>query len=84
MKHAGEEAIATLANLRSAICLLDGLKEKKPGIFYRKSKPFLHFHEDPAGLFADVRFEDDWERFSINTPVEQQQLLAILSKRLVG
>jgi hypothetical protein len=82
MKHAGEDAIAELANLRSSICQFDGLKEKKPGIFYRKAKPFLHFHEDPAGFFADVRFEATWERFPVSTSVEQQQLLDFLSERL--
>ena len=32
-----------------------GCKEKKLGVFYRKSRAFLHFHEDDGGLFADVR-----------------------------
>ena len=40
-----------LARLRS----LPGLVEKSRGVFYRKSKAFLHFHEDPRGLFADIR-----------------------------
>ena len=33
------------------------LKEKKRGCFYVKPKGFLHFHEDPKGMFADI--EDD-------------------------
>jgi hypothetical protein len=34
-----------------------GLVEKKRGIFYRKSVAFHHFHDDPTGLYADVRGE---------------------------
>ena len=29
--------------------------EKKRGVFYFKSRAFLHFHEDPKGMFADIR-----------------------------
>ena len=36
-------------------CSLDGLTERTPGTFYRRSRAFLHFHADPAGIFADVR-----------------------------
>jgi len=34
-----------------------------------------HFHEDPTGLFADVRFEDDFERLRVTTPKEQDVFL---------
>jgi len=27
------------------------------GMFYLKSKPFLHFHDAPAGIFADVKLD---------------------------
>jgi hypothetical protein len=81
MKHATE---ATLLGLTS---LLDELrkrpmKEKKLGIFYVKSKSFLHFHEDPAGLFADLRVGDEFERFPVNTKVEQAELLKAVDRAL--
>ena len=41
---------------------MPGLVEKRPGIFYRKSKAFLHFHEDSSGVHADVRFGVEFER----------------------
>ena len=50
--------------------------EKKRGVFYRRSRAFLHFHEDPAGLFADVRLVDDFERHRVSTAAEQAELLA--------
>jgi hypothetical protein len=54
MKHASAQTLQQLSNLLDQIRQRQGLKEKKLGIFYRKSKSFLHFHEDPAGTFADL------------------------------
>jgi hypothetical protein len=51
------------------------LKERRRGVFYRRSAAFLHFHEDPAGLFADMRAEAEWERVAVNTKAEQRALL---------
>ncbi len=78
MKHADADALETLADLLAEIRQIEGLTEKKQGIFYRKSQAFLHFHTDPTGLFADVRPGRDWERFPVNTAIEQAQLLAVL------
>ena len=83
MKHAGT---ATLGLLEALVVKLRGLraiKEKRPGIFYIKSKPFLHFHEDPAGVFADVRLSgEDFERFPVNTKHEQESLFKLVAKNL--
>jgi len=56
------------------------LVEKRPGIFYVSGKAFLHFHEDPAGLFADLRLGGDWQRFPVNSPEEQAALLAAIDQ----
>jgi hypothetical protein len=82
MKHATE------ASLLGLTALLDELrkrpmKEKKLGIFYVKSKSFLHFHEDPAGLFADLRIGDGFERFPVNTKLEQTKLLNEVERTLL-
>jgi hypothetical protein len=50
MKHATSTALAGISALLDQIRLKAGIKEKKLGIFHRKSKSFLHFHEDPNGL----------------------------------
>ena len=55
MKHISSEKLDKLEGLLAELRKREGLKEKKRGVFYRKSKAFLHFHEDPAGLFVDVR-----------------------------
>lgn len=82
MKHAGLETLAVLepllAQLRAA---LPGVVERKPGAFYRKSQAFLHFHEDPAGLFADLKQADGWQRWPVNTMTERQALVKAAVKR---
>jgi hypothetical protein len=77
MKHAGPAAIDALAELPVRIRGLEGLKEKARPRFYRKSSAFLHFHEDPAGVFADVHVRDDWQRLRVNTRAEKQALVAL-------
>jgi hypothetical protein len=76
MKHAGEEALGRLEPLLEELRRATGLVEKKPGIFYRRSKAFLHFHEDPCGLFADVRVGTDFERRRVETARERSSFLA--------
>jgi hypothetical protein len=78
MKHAGQAALDAPEDLLEKVRAFSGLREKQRGIFYRKSFAFLHFHEDPAGLFADLRVADDFERFPVNTRAERQALLAAL------
>lgn len=78
MKHAGEESLNLLENLLQKIRKHQMLKEKKRGTFYRKSSAFLHFHEDPSGLFADVRVGESWERFPVTTKEQQATLLGII------
>src|SRR5437588_3752202 len=75
MKHAGPEALEQLETLLTALRGLPELREKSRGTFYRGSRAFLHFHEDPTGLFADVRIDSDFERLRVNDAREQKQLL---------
>jgi hypothetical protein len=76
MKHATAEGLAPLTALLAALRAVPGLVEKRPGVFYRKGKAFLHFHEDPAGLFADMRPGEDWIRFAVDSAAGQDALLA--------
>ena len=82
MKHASGEALRGLADLLEQIRARDGLKEKKLGIFYRKSNAFLHFHEDPAGLFADLNAGADFDRYPVNTKREWSALLQAIDRAL--
>src|SRR4051812_40918040 len=67
MKHASSTALDGLEPLLVEIRTLAGLKETSRGVFYLKSRAFLHFHEDPKGLFADVRDAAgrDFERIDV-------------------
>lgn len=83
MKHASEKTIASLAPLLEQIRVFPSLKEKKTGIFYRKSRAFLHFHEDGAQIYADVRLQEpDFQRFPVTTQDEQATFLKALQASL--
>jgi hypothetical protein len=76
MKHADNDTLQRLAPLLEQVRAIEGLKEKRPGVFYRRSKAFLHFHDDPAGIYADVRLEGaDFTRMRSTTPLEWKKLL---------
>ena len=75
MKHAGPDALDQLEPILAEIRRLGGLKEKKRGAFYCGSIGFLHFHEDPAGFFADLKIGDDFVRFPINSKAQTQTFL---------
>jgi len=84
MKHAGDQTLDILEPLLAEIRALPGLIEKKRGTFYRKSRAFLHFHEDPKGLFADVRDAGgrDFERIDVTGDEGCRRLLAAARARL--
>jgi hypothetical protein len=81
MKHAGAEALNTLNELLSAI-RARGLNEPRPGSFYRQGRAWLHFHEDKAGLFADIRVGTEWERFRVSETEERGALLSLIDRSL--
>jgi len=84
MKHAGRSALDDVEPLLGDLRALPGLVERSRGVFYRKSKAFLHFHEDPAGLFADIRDASgrDFERLDVSTAAGRVSLLAAAQARL--
>jgi hypothetical protein len=88
MKHAGAAALDALEDLLAAIrargALPGGFKEKQRGVFYRQGKAWLHFHEDPAGLFADLRAGADWVRFPVSRPAGRTKLIAAIDRALKG
>ena len=77
MKHVSSEGLDRLEGLLGQLRRREGLEEKKRGVFYRKSRAFLHFHEDPAGLFADVRLGAlDFDRYPVDSRADWKSLLA--------
>ena len=75
MRHAGPDTLARIAPLLAELRKRAALRERKPGLFELQSRAFLHFHDDPAGIFADVRLADDFVRLRVSTRSEQADLI---------
>ena len=83
MKHASAATLTKYPALLAPLRNSTALTERTPGSFYRKSSAFLHFHEDPAGLFADVKLNGkDFERFRVSTKAEQVLFLKAVNVAL--
>ena len=77
MKHATASALDQLEPLLQRLRAIPILTERKRGVFYRKSAAFLHFHEDPTVLYADMRGEGgDFVRFKVDGLDAQTALAA--------
>ena len=76
MKHADADTLARLSYLLDGVRQHAALTEKSPGIFYMRALPFLHFHDDPSGIFADVKLDfGSYSRHRVSTRREQKALL---------
>jgi hypothetical protein len=79
VKHAGAAVLDQLEPLLARIRAAGALREKSRGVFYLKSRAYLHFHEDPAGVFVDIRAADgkDFDRMKLDQAVETEVLARI-------
>jgi len=75
MKHAGPSTLARIAPLLAELRARPALRETRPGVFTLKSRAFLHFHDDPSGIFADVRPGNDFVRVLVTSRSGQSDLL---------
>jgi hypothetical protein len=75
MKHAGPATLARIPFLLGELRARSVLRETRPGVFYLKSRAFLHFHADPAGIFADVRLAEGLVRLPVSSVSQQSDLL---------
>lgn len=82
MKHAGNQTLDSIEPLLGKIRALAGLTERKRGIFYRDSSAVLHFHEDPAGVFADLKQGGEFIRYPANSERQHRALVARLRRLL--
>src|SRR5579872_7607205 len=82
MKHATPETLEQIGSLLGGLRRLPSVVERKPGVFYAKGKAFLHFHEDPAGIFADIKLSNDWERFAVNGVQGRSKFLKLAARTL--
>ncbi len=85
MKHAGAATLAQLDDLLREVRKRPQLRERTPGSFYVKSRGYLHFHEDPAGIFADVKLDFvEFTRLRATTRTEQRALVSKIDKSLLS
>lgn len=82
MKHAGPATLARIEPLLEALRERPALREARPGVFQLQSRAFLHFHDDPSGVFADVRLSDEFVRLDVTTASGQADLLERIDGRL--
>jgi hypothetical protein len=80
MKRAGKEALSKLQPILDALRGHSVLVERTPGSFYLRSRGFIHFHEDPSGLFADLK--EDLARHRVTSRTEQRAFLVRLGRCL--
>jgi hypothetical protein len=79
MRHARGPALDAIEHLLVELRDNPALIERSRGVFYRGSRPCLHFHEDPAGIFADLRIDATWERLPVNCVEDERALLERLA-----
>ena len=87
MRHARPEDLDRLEDVLVQLRTLPGLIEKTRGVFYFKSRAFLHFHEDPKGLFADLREAgggNDFDRIDVTAAAGHQALVELTRARLTA
>jgi len=77
VRHITPARLHTIDELLAELRTIDGLTERKPGVFYRGSRAWLHFHEDGDDVYADVREASnaDFERRRVTTKTEQRGLV---------
>ena len=81
MRHITPARLGTIEELLVRLRAIDSLVERSPGVFYVRSRAFLHFHEDGDDVYADVRLAGDgFDRRRVTTRREQQSLVAAIRR----
>lgn len=61
MGHCAYSELADLEDILTELRTWDSVRERSPGVFYVKTKPFLHFHSNRSGeRWADARRGLTW------------------------
>jgi hypothetical protein len=80
MARASDATLRELSGLLAQLRKIPDLTEAKPGIFYVKRLPMLHFHETDGGIFADLKCvlpaPCGFDRFELNNEVAKSKVVA--------
>jgi len=83
MRHARRDTLAALEPFLRKVREHAALIERTPGAFYRKQAAYLHFHEDPSGIYADVKLDFvEFTRLRVTTQQERAHLLSLIAESL--
>jgi len=72
MKSSTLEALAPLLAVLRAH---SALQEVRPATFHLDGRGFVHFHEGPEGVFADVLLAKGRVHMPVSSPAEQAELM---------
>jgi hypothetical protein len=89
MARAAIETLNAIPGLLTELRKMEALTEVKPGIFYVKRMPMLHFHTDDGVTYAHVKAVDPnaqpahggFDQFPIDTTPQRKKLFAALVER---
>ena len=76
---------STLEHLAPLLVVLRGyssLREVQSTVFHLDGRDFIHFHETPDGVVADVRLAKGQVRVQASTEAEQAELLERIDEAL--
>jgi hypothetical protein len=77
--HCPADLLDDLADVFAEIRSWEGVVEKKPGVFYVRREPFLHFHlVDGGRRRADVKGDTDWVQVFLPRPIAATRRRALL------
>jgi len=77
MPRADASELLPLAPVLRQLRDIKGVREERPGILYARREPFVHFHTDPGGLYADLKKPggSGFDRYPLATPAQQRKLV---------
>ena len=89
MARAAIETLNAIPGLLAELRKIEALTEVKPGIFYVKRMPMLHFHTDDGVTYAHVKAVDPaarpahggFDQFPIDTTSQRKKLLTTITER---
>jgi hypothetical protein len=79
MKDSTLDMLAPLLDALRGYTVLD---EIRPATFHLKGRDFIHFHETPHGVAADVRLARGLVQMPVSTNVQQAELLERIEPQL--
>jgi hypothetical protein len=77
--HCPPALLDDLADVLTEVCTWSGVVQKKPGVFYLRRQPFLHFHlVDGGRRRADIKARAGWVQLDLPRPVTATRRRAFL------